>query len=354
MEDYIINQNSLRCLRTFYKYDKNENKLKTLLAKPYLDFIERFKDKITNIPTIDDIVDFYLQNKEKIDFSDQYAVYDFLSSIKELEPEDPNFIDIFKTCTDLNKKISQENVTRIKALQREYFIRFKHSRNEEWSDNELFDYKLKLWVNTKIENVQELAIELAKFLDLQDKEKDECGTSFKISANLRRNDTVTIYTNYKLAEGVINFLTDLREKKPHLFTTESKPNPFVMKINDFISYADIGHNKSFPMEISNIYRYVEHHKSANFEDMCEKQRKIEVKSIILEHMIYQLQNSKDDDALINPKNMASCRTPDGYSNRKITEEDRELYIKKLQEMKNNVDKQSESSQTTNEEENELE
>lgn len=309
------------------------------MEKDFENFIQKYKDRITNIPTIDDVAEFYLARMDEIDFSDIDKTYDYLSDVRETNADEG---DLLFSASEMDQNLVTPFIS-CKSQGNRPFVLFSNSFYEMYYHE---DNQLKLWINAKLENLPEIAFELAdmiqaKMFKFKDTRIQPDITQFKISNGLHRNDSLTIYTDYFYADLIIQDLKELKEKRPELFESESKPNPFLMKIDDFISYADVNHDSSFPILLADIYCKVNAHRNEILSLPADK-RKDFVKSHILNAMIGDLSSNKRT-ILANPQNMASTRTSDGVLIKDLSQEDRDKYVASLNKMQTKLLEKSESN-----------
>lgn len=303
------------------------------MYKAYKDFIAKYKDKITNIPTLDDVAKFYLDKINEIDFSDTNEVYDYLSNIREVTETEKSYNIWLPLLVDIQRDLERNGVRFVKAYGDRSFISFSNA-NYKHSQK---DNQLKLWIDAKLNNVSKIAIKLATKIDARiqknvfsDNVDTFETTQFKISKDFHRNDTVTIYTDYSCADQIIQDLTEMKEEDPDLFKSESRPNPFVMKINEFISYADIDHHSSYPELLSDIYQRVDGSRGTIFSLPADK-RLDYVKLSVLNAIKVDLNDKKT--ILANPDNMASSRVDDGTLIEDLSNEQREQYVAHIDQMR---------------------
>ncbi|MCQ2564883.1 MAG: hypothetical protein MJ152_03420 [Clostridia bacterium] len=245
----------------------------------YNKFINKYKNRITDIPSLDAVAKYYFVNKQDYDFANWHEGYVSMTNLEE----DKNFE---YPCGDIYENLPRKDVI-FTDYTNKHFVQFNNRNTRRMPVEE----QCKLWVNTSLENVGEVALLLAKFIDESDKTKHgkskNLMTFFKTTYTTRRNDAITIYTNYKEADRIVEFLVEL--------------NPLVMKIDEFISYADLPHSESFPETISAYMEYVAMNKE--IKNLTQRQQINYIKSLIIDLLVKQLKKGKCQDNLcINLKN----------------------------------------------------
>ncbi len=298
------------------------------MDKGYKEFISKYRDKITNIPTLEDVAKFYLEKINEIDFSDIDEVYDYLSDVRELSGNDE--ANLLVSLSDIDENL---HTILVRPYTDRSFISFSNPNYDLYCQR---DNQLKLWIDAKLENIPEIAIRLAEKIDsrlckhISDKEATVEITRLKISKCLHRNDTLTIYTDYSCADQIIQDLIEMKNENPELFESESRANPFVMKINGFISYADVDHYSSYPELLSNIYFEVNKSREQILSYPADKRLdyvKISILNAIKAEFYYDKKT-----ILANPENMASTRVGDGILVEDLSKEQRDGYVDSIDQM----------------------
>ena len=296
------------------------------ISKYYLSFKEKYKDRITDVPSIDDVASFYLKNKDNVNFLDvENGVYTFLTDL-EKDSHPP----IGEMCDDGYYYVDRDELLRdfprgyitIPEIENRNFILFERKKEVP----SFYPDQCKLWINTNLENCFGLAVELASFINkyhsVMSKDGEEAKTCYKISTLYKRNDTITIYTNYMEIDSIISFLTVLKQKQPQLFESDRRPNPLIPKIDGFLSYADVTHSFSAPGLIAEMCQHVARY-GEQIESIQQEKQHDFVKGLIIDRILQRTDYSfYPNDSLLDTSNFCSTRLNDvPYS--KITIEEGE-------------------------------
>lgn len=286
----------------------------TRVSKSYLDFKKKYQGRITGVPTIDDVVDVYLKNKDFVDFSNhEEGGYAFLVDMeKDYNPPMGGWYDgiYYFDEEELAKNFPKGYIT-MPPVDNNNFILFESEESRKYS---YYQDQCKLWLNVKLENCYDIALELANFMDknheIMSIDGSEAKTCYKISTCLKRNDAVTVYTNYNEIDSIIDFLNNLKQRRPKLFETDRKANPLISKIDDFISYADITHFMSCPSLVAENLQYVDKFKS-EIEKYPITEQHAFVKCLILKRILKRTDwGFYQNDCTLNTDNFCSTRLND--------------------------------------------
>ena len=254
----------------YYKESWFKNSVNGLmfLEQPRINFYKN--NKITNIPTIDDFVNFFVENMGNIDFSDEEKVYTYLSDVKHVN-SDENILykNLITPMTPLHKEIWRLDC----KFSSPWFL----VKSENHINRPIYE-TAKFWLNVKFENQEALVIKFSQFLQ----EHPTYYTHFKFSIDYDRNDAIAIYSCYDEAQEVVDFFTKLKQEKPELFTTNSRSNPFIMRVNDVLSFGDMGAPHSYPEKAAKLFSYIQ--KNLASPNLSGQELKNSVKILILTYM----------------------------------------------------------------------
>lgn len=268
----------------------------------YQKFVQ--KHSITNIPTIDDLANYYVDNYDTIKDLRMREIYEQLVDLKKI----PENEDLITKTKQFYSDIVYADFDRsfIKLEDMKFALTFRMPEQDEKENG------CKLWINTNSEN-------LITWFDLFVNYFEKCNspeiiehTSVKFSYKHQRNDIITIYGDYRYIDDLIEFLKSIKENQPELFVSESKKNPLIPTLDGMVSFVDL-FNESYPrilatnMAILNSYNIP--------VDSMSKTEFIEtVKSLILNDFATSVERpyfKKSVLTLHNPNNIASVRGPEG-------------------------------------------
>ena len=280
----------------------------------YLNFKKKYADRISDVPSIDDVTDFYLKNKDKVNFADlENQGYPFIVDLENAKkPPIGNYYDgyYYIDFETIEKQFPKGYIT-IPENDNRNFILFERKERTPY----FYPDQCKLWINTKLENCFNIAILLANFINenhsVMSADGEEAKTCYKISTRYKRNDTITIYTNYMEIDSLINFLSELKKQQPKLFKTDRKTNPLVPKIDGFISYADVTHSTSGPGLIAEVFQDISSYHKKEIDALPKDQQHAFVKSLILKRILSKSNYGfYHNDSMLNTENFCSVRLND--------------------------------------------
>lgn len=288
--------------------------------------------KIANIQTADTVAKFYCKNMDIVDFSDVDNIYTVIIDGRVINKEE-KVLSTVKMLVDGSLKANNSSAN-YEVSERSNFVDISApmpTKNRKYSE-------CKLWLNVKHEYypifVQEIMNHLANTSDTNP-------TSFKICTTADRNDYISIYTDYANAGPLISFLKDLKQKHPNLFEPRVKDNPLIAKVDDVVSYADVGHDVSYPKTIATLLSRINLRKGEVLKTHPDL-RELKTKKVLLEEMIKdakELITSPDANKtyLICASNLTSIRSSQGIPYKELAVGEIEKEIKIIQSHIHNVD-----------------
>ncbi len=298
----------------------------------YNRFINKYKSRISDIPSLDAVAKQYVVNRKDFNFYDDKVAYAFMTSLAEVPDETFEF-----PSATIRKTLPKDG-----AIYTDYsnhsFVQFNNKHKVRTPNEE----QCKLWVNTSLGHVGEVALLLAEFInksyEKSTTKNKNLTTFFKTTYNKQRNDTITIYTTYKEADAIVSFLVKLKQEHEELFDAEVLANPLVMKIDEFISYADVAHCVSFPLSIADMFVYVNEHKG--FDELSTGEQIAYAKSLMIDYMLHMLKTGRcNDDLLVNIKNLG-IRRINGKNASQLTKKEILVLSKELSEEKEKIIQQT--------------
>lgn len=287
----------------------------------YWNFIAHHK--ITNVQSADSVAEYFCSNIKSKDFSNPTLIYEDLVGgilIDEDETALDNVTMLVNGALKANNSSAEYLVSR-----RSNFVDISAAATPK---DKVYSV-CKLWLNVKHEYypilVQEIMNHLAKTPNTNP-------TDFKISTSADRNDYISIYTDYANAGPLIASLKQLKEKYPNLFEPRAKENPLIAQVDDVVSYADVGHDVSYPKTIAVLLSRINLRKDEIMKTRPEL-RQLKAKKILLETILEdacELKSSPNVNKtyLICPSNLSSIRSSQGIPYRDLTdvEIDKEIEI----------------------------
>lgn len=293
----------------------------------FVKFINKYK--LTNDTSIDELVKFYLDNRNIINFNDIHDTHDYISCLEKI-PKSKELFAFEVESMDFTSKYSSRSKLAQK-LNINVDERFGSFVNVTCGDCHKYydipdDLTIKIWLNIDYKHQVKIAEKIIKYLYCKNRNRP---ILFKYATEYQRNDMMTFYTDYNNAPELIDFILKLSKKKPEWFQKVSKDNPFILKINDFITFADCSGSYSFPKEICELLAYVE----TNATDLNKyEQKETYIKSLILKGMSTR-------NGLCNPKHIALFRDNNYHRIEALNMEERDEYIKTLSEQADELLKQ---------------
>ena len=281
--------------------------------------------KITNVQSVDTVAKYFCENIDSVDFSDPNNVYAALIDNVFIKKEETALENV-KMLVEGSLKANNSSAN-YEVSERSSFVDISspiQTRNKKYSE-------CKLWLNVKHEYYPIFTQEIMNYLA---QTSDTDPTDFKICTTADRNDYISIYTDYANAGSIIDMLKTLKVKNPNLFEPRVKDNPLIAKVDDVVSYADVGHCVSYPATIAKILNRINLRRGEILRVPAEL-RVLKTKKTLLEIMMEdanELRSSPEAGKtyLICPTNLSSIRSSQGIPYKDLTEKEIEKEIQIIQ------------------------
>ena len=285
----------------------------------YQEFIQ--KHSITNIPTVDDLANYYVDNYDIVKNLRMVEIYQQLVDIKSI-PINEEFMNKARyfftpvVSTYLDRSF-------INIVDSNSSILRTPKKDEK-------ENGCKLWINTDANNLPTWFDLFVNYFKNCNNPEIIKNTSVKFSYKHQRNDIITIYGDYRYIDDLIKYLKSIKENQPEMFASESKKNPLISTLDDMVSFADLS-NASYPKIIASLMAMLNSY-NIPVNSMSRTEFIETVKSLILNIFATTVEypNFKESfTTLHNPNNIASVRGAEGllpcdYDSAKIEEISKDL------------------------------